>query len=231
MPLDRSTDGQDINPSSALNSEIGDGVDYLDPRWLARSDALIAYNPANSETTSSDTSGSGSTNAVNNSGRGSFNVDTGSTSGSHALLTYLIGRDGLASFDKPRALRTTLHPLNSGDLTAYILTGGQRIGSNGFGFKVTGDNMVGVAIDGGSETTTANLITGVGTTVRDLRAELDPGNSIEFWVDGTKQSETITSGLPSGTTDAIRFITHDIANSAAAAKKYRLRMPVVVQAP
>jgi len=85
----------------------------------------------------------------------------------------------------------------------YINTGQQGTNKRGFGFKFLNNKIQGYAQNGGAETT-VDLITGLSppySRQEVYEAIFTPGTNIVFNIDGVEKG-TLTTGLPTGTTDA-----------------------------
>ncbi len=223
-------DVETLSTEVALNASIGDNIDYLNPAWLARTEALVFREGFSSlDGLGVYTSGSG---AVSNQ-KGGPRITTGSTSGSYAILDsreydYL----GPITFDNDRVLLFGAFLRNGiSDRTDYWTTGAPDDGGKGFGFKVANGDLLGVVHDGNAESTTT-LLSGISVGVgRRCRAEFTAGSAVEFYVGGAKEGE-ITTSLPSGTPSTpYQTFRFRVDNSAAVTRGTDLADVTVVQLP
>ena len=223
-----------VTVEDALNSDIDDGVNYLDPLWLAETKALYwLYLHGGLDGFQITTSGSGSV-AVNG-GAGRVQLETGTTSGSEAIATKSINENTTSKpldWDRDRYLSTGVYLRNlpDGDYTAWVATGDPQGGNSGFGFRIEVDAVYGVVHDGSSLSDT--LITTVNDSDVDLEARFNAADSVEFTVNGTEA--TISNGLPSGTPfqQGLRtFYKSYITNSVAADRRIEFSDVRVVQKP
>ncbi|MFB6197672.1 MAG: hypothetical protein ABEI52_05305, partial [Halobacteriaceae archaeon] len=221
-----------FSADDAFNSEIGDSVDYLDPRWLARTDAFVFVEQV-IDVPNWDGTVTGS--ATISDAIFGTTLSTGTTSGSVAqLFNGVVPARGVPSWDKDRVFRTAVEIKNSdADRIDYYTTGRPANGDEGFGFKlveVSGTpTLQGIVHNGSSETAT-DLIANPGTGERDLRAELDAGSSVTFYVDGNKKG-TISSGLPTGTNQAVVPVVWYVENTAAVDRGLQVSEVWTVGAP
>jgi len=221
-----------ISTDEALNSAIGDSVNYIDPRWLARTDAFIfSDSELNISNYEGGTSGSGS------KGDAIFGTElsTGTTSGSSAsLINGIDPSKATPLWDKSRSFRTAVDiQTDTTSRIDYYTTGRPQNGSDGFGFKlaeVSGTpTLQGVVHNGVSETTT-DLITSPGTGKRNLRAEYTAGSDVTFYVDGTNEG-AISSGLPSGSDEAVVPCVWYVENTSGVDRGIRVSEIWMVQLP
>jgi hypothetical protein len=229
--VDLFADGVDSNSVSTdevLNSAIGDSINYIDPVWLAQSDAwwyhwmydtLDGYEQT--------TSGSASLSLTSFQ----LQMNTGSTSGSVVQIERQpTTRLATPSWDKNRVSRWGVNIEDStSDRTDYYYDGDPPTGEQGIGFKVSGGDLLGVVHDGGSETTTT-LISGLATGPRVLMFVFDAGSNVEYFVDGVSQG-TVSNGLPTGNSRAERPGGARIENSTSADRSTRFGEYRMVQAP
>jgi hypothetical protein len=136
--------------------------------------------------------------AVDNGGNGStaeVRIDPGKNSN-----LFFAGNAGL--FDSEWWWSVRIQILSGGDQREDYYQLGQPItnGNKGVGFKLESNGLKGVVHDGTSESTTSDIISPIGTGVRDLMLHFVPGSKAEFWVDDLTAAPdaTQTSGLPSG---------------------------------
>ena len=216
-----SVETESVSTAEVQNSAIGDGINYLDPQWVAQYDGYVFWSYYESlDNWVQSTSGSGS--IEYSTGRVEFN--TGSTAGSEATLEFLPNRlSYTASFDNEITLKFGMNVSQTANGEGYHTVG--RVGtlSNaGFGFKTVDEgSILGVTHDGTSENTVdtgAPLPTGNDTTVCEARHI--PGSKVEFYIDGTKEAESQTN-LPTGETIEARFPQHHITNTEDANRRFR----------
>lgn len=169
------------------------------------------------------TTGSGSVNR--NQSNGVIIVDTGSTNGSTSRMTRNLNPNTAVdpvSWDKNQVFHTAIEVVDDdADLIGYTTVGRPQNGTEGYGFKFVTEGstqkLQGVAHDGTSETTT-DLTTDPGTGAIELRAVYTTGSQIEFFVDGVSQG-TISSGLPSGTSNNGPMFTLYAENTSAVQRR------------
>lgn len=230
--------GQDIQNVGALdtgdlsNPNEASALNRVEFQYLARIDAPFWFYTADTiDGLAQTTSGTASI-TLNDT---DLRLSTGGTSSSMAKIQRDAnsnpGYIGGESWDSDRTLRIPYRILDSdADRTDYITTGDAEGGTAGFGFKINNQDLIGVVHNGTSETTTT-LQTTVGTfNSKDLRAELSAGSQVEFFVDGTSEG-TISSGLPSGGSNAENLFTCSVENSTGADRRSLFSDVRVVQAP
>lgn len=192
------TRGEDISLSSVdtadvTNSEIGDDVDYLDPRWVAQTEITFDHQTHTSiDGWTNTTSGSGAV-SVNFS---EINVKTGTADGSTAALRRRYPRNRTThSFNNDMTVGFGFD-LNSQDNLGYLTVGRLEGGEQGFGFKLDGD-LKGVIHNGTSETETTLVSSFTSSQNTHLVANFTAGQAVEFKRNGTVEG-SLSSGLPSG---------------------------------
>ena len=209
-------EGPAIKTGDAFNSDIGDNVDYLDPAWLARTNAAFQRWRPSTQNLSS-TSGSGD---VTNNFAESV-VSTGDTSGSTATISWFgISSDrsrGTPTWDNNITHRCALSfPFGIQDARLYSCVysnrnGDPTTGDTALAIGVEDEDMVGVTRDG-TNTSKVTLISEYSQSQMDGRIEYIAGERAEFYVNGTKEGE-ITSDLPSGDPGVFRAIGMFAENS------------------
>ncbi|WP_208628101.1 hypothetical protein [Halomicrobium sp. IBSBa] len=223
------TKHESISTGEVLNSDLGDAVDYSDPRWLLRSD----YYDFKTSFESLD----GFDNVTQGSGiieANSFFVtlNTGSTSGSVAQIRKIpfVANPRPNDADRDRIFKMRIEILDSDSgRVDYYSSGEVGEGSPGFGFKLSGGDLLGVVHDGASETTTT-IISNVGARTVDLRAEFIAGEEVNFYSGG--YSGTIDSDLPSGSQGSFEKVMYlRTENTTAATRRVRTSQFRVIQLP
>lgn len=179
------------------NSSIGDGVDYADPKWLARSEAY--HYQTNFESLNGfldSTTGSGSTPTVNQNG---VTLSTGTTSDSSVRLerSPLVPPD--ATWDEDQVF-DILIKFDDAQGPLYAVSGLISESDKTLrhvGFAMSDGNLVGTVADGSNETTTTlDSSPTTGSPLR-LKAILDhSAGDVTFVVNGTQQG-SISTNLPS----------------------------------
>jgi len=233
-------EGQDISPASietekVTNSKIGDGVNYIDPRFLVRSKAYITEVRHESiDSASQLTTGSGKINNPNLE----VEVDTGTTDGSIARVTKKIETDiegNKLDFNADMSISTGFRIVDSDSELIGYLTTGEIVNDDqsGIGIKIvteTDPKIQGVVHDGTSESTT-DLITNPGTGRFQLRIEFAAGSEVEWFSDGVSEG-TLSSGLPSGSVSGFHGLVEVHAeNTSAVQRRLRTGQFRVVQLP
>ena len=189
--------GASLSPADAFNSELDDGVDYLDPRWLARTDAVIIYTRFNTlDGMAVSTSGSGTVKL--NLAR--VTVQTGTTSGSDAKLedrslTY-VGSGGLISWQKEHTVNIALGVKSrASDGVAEFITG-NRSSAEYYGLRYDGasGDLLLVSSSGGTEST-ATVASGYGDGEESAQFEHVPGTSVSVGLSSGSSAE-VTSNVP-----------------------------------
>lgn len=214
-----------VSTDSVENSAIGDSINYIDPRWLVRSDAIVVNEVIDSlDGVAQNTSGSGSITLQNTR----VELNTGSTSGSTARLSDFISLLDL-SFDNDSAFSADVGPQHNSDEIFYATHGRPARGEEGYGFKFTAGDIQGTVHNGTSENTTT-LVSSYSTGAKKLRAEFTSGTDVEFFVDGTSQG-TLSSGLPSGSVPNGNIYEFSVENTAASDKELRVGHYNLVQIP
>jgi hypothetical protein len=212
-----------VSTEDALNSDIGDGVDYLDPRWFVRSDALVWIEHWDAfDNFQQSTSGAGS---VGRFFSHTVSLDCGSTDGGHASINSILGATGRGiepNYNKDSAMRMPLAVIDGVDKrTDYYTFGSPQTGNKGYGFKISNGDLLGVAHDGTTETTTT-LVSGYSTGGKALRVEFVAGSQIEFF-DVSGSLGTISTGLPSGTGSGVLWeFRIDAASTNAEQRRVRV---------
>lgn len=207
-----------LTTEDLLNADIGDSVDYSDPLWIVETGSFLFITHFESlDGWNQVTSGSGSVDL------GEFQVElsTGGTSSSEAQIRKRPAAEiASVDFDDPYQIRIGLNIIDSAsDRTDYYTAGRPSDGTQGFGFKVAGGDLEGVTHDGTTENT-ATLVSGLSTGLKDLRAVLNPGSQVTFYVDETQQG-TSQSNLPSGSSEA-RHTQFTVENSTTADRRARI---------
>jgi len=193
-------DFDSVNTDDALNKEIGDGIDYLDPRWMARSG--VGFYHINHWTGfnnwgSQFTTGSGSTQGVNK-GDG-VEVSTGTTADSKAIDIATIGTEDW-TWDEAVSLRFKISPRENfveHQAVSMGLYDQNNYTTNHVGAVFEDGTLKGTVGDGSAEAQTTLDDNPSISSPRDIRADFTPAEKVEFYVDGVKEGK-ITSALPSG---------------------------------
>jgi len=149
-------------------------------------------------------------------------LDTTNTIDSYAEMfkqcDYLYS---VASWAKARTIRADLGlvSLTTWGGTGYFFTG-YFTGNIGFGFEITGGKLYAISIDGANKTSDELLtLAGGGNNQRyELKAVLDPGVNVKYYIDGALEA-TITTHLPTGTTYAHRLWELKVANAGIAERE------------
>jgi hypothetical protein len=109
------------------------------------------------------------------------------------------------TWNKPRSFKCKARVDVASDSSSliYINTGNEGSNRRGFGFRFTNNKVRGFSKNGGAENY-VDLVTGL--TAPYSREEVyeavfTPGSKIDFYIDGVLMG-TLTSGLPTGTSDA-----------------------------
>jgi hypothetical protein len=137
-------------------------------------------------------------------------LDTGDTQNSYAFIRKLHDiQYPVGTWNKARAFRAivALTSLTDNKGTFYISTG-STFTSRHMAFLVEDGVLQGSVGNGSSETKVELADWGAGpyAYVSKYEARFTPGSKAEFYIDGYKQGE-ITTGLPTGSVDAERWIT------------------------
>lgn len=241
MGFEKSTDGADITPASieandGFNSDIGDNVDYLDPRWLAETEAITYWlNGMSADGLNNSTSGSGLA-TLNN---GLYKANTGTTDASHGEFRTYTPRAYTTSptWDKPRVAQFAFEILDAvSDRIDYIVTGVPGPDSAGtpsyIGFKLESGTVSAVASASGTETT-ATIDASPSTGTFGAKVVYDPNvPQAEYYWDGFESVDaTITSGFPSGTSAAQVLYGQRVDNTSAVNRRLWASSYRVVQLP
>ena len=226
-----------VTTEEVRNSALGDGVNYINPLWFARSDAIILDERPVSAESVYNVAVSGSGSADFRGSNGDVILSTGSVSGSSVLIERGVSGAGQysATWQKDRAFRCAMQVLDdTSDRTDTVSTGQLSASQAGFGFRLSGGSLKAVSNDGTSETSTeiipsSNISTGDEFL---LRAELNSSvPEIEFFSGGTLL-ETITSNVPVGQTDRPNVLLRsELSNSVAADRRQVFRWAITVQEP
>ena len=154
-------------------------------------------------------------------------LETGATLNSTAQLVKALDYPYYFNFtwDKKREFKTRIFFNNITAQEIWIIMGeGGDSGNtlNHIGFKIIDDILYGTS---GNETAESwdNLGTISATTAYDLKAVLDPGVSVKFYVNEVEKGSVI-SNLPTGTTRANIFIKLYIKNTEAVNKTIHISM-------
>lgn len=194
-----------------FNSEIGDSVDYGDPRWLTRSDILINninyFQSLNGAANSS--SGSGSTSIQKQGSR--VRVRTGSTDDSSARIVFGIGPPAVKEFDqtwdwdKDREVKFNTEFAQNKIEGMYVAVGRINEGKLtqahiGIGIDSNGD-LVGTVADGSTQNTTT-LRAAANFSLKQsevVRIVLTAGEEVEWFLGGESKG-SVTTNIPTGST-------------------------------
>lgn len=163
-------------------------------------------------------SGTGTTTATSNG----LALSTGATMGSRAELEKNTSSISTFTWDKKRRIKVLMRISSISDVSGTIVTGKWSSISNPrhFGFAISGSSLYGEAADGTTSSQTL-LQTIAAATTYELEAIINPGVSVEFYVDGILKG-THTTNIPTGITDAYTIITANAGNSAAFDKTLNL---------
>lgn len=190
-----------IDTEDGFNSDIGDGIDYLDPMWLVLSDAVWwQSNALSGDTIGWNSSGSG---AQNSTGDGEIVLQSGGTSGSHVRgYDYVGGQDAdNMTWDKDRAVEFAVDFVHT-EGPLYICNGTVLEDDKTFrhfGFAMDGNDLVATCADGVTQST-AVLASAAATGDYRLRAHMVAGDSISFEVISgpSSGSATLSANIPTG---------------------------------
>ena len=149
-------------------------------------------------------------------------LDTTNTQDSYAEMfkqcDYLYA---VASWAKARTLRAFLKLVS---LTTWAGTGyffsGYFVSNIGFGFEMTGGKLYAISIDGANKHSEELITLAGGGNTQEfmLKAILDPGVNVKYYIDGVLVA-TITDNLPTGETYAHRLWEAKIANAGIAERE------------
>lgn len=193
---------ESVNTEQAINSELGDGINYIDPTWFAENEyVLFDIYPLSLDAWSTSTSGSGSVDLT--TAGPAIRADTGSESGSTAKASLEVDRRfyaGVPSFDDGRlALKMGFRTVDDDDITAYWSWGDIENGSDGYGFKLSTGNGTPTlqgAVHNGATETTVDLVENPGQSrfAGQIIQSADLGE-VRFLIGGSVEG-TIASDLP-----------------------------------
>jgi hypothetical protein len=205
---------QTVDTGSAFNSDIGDGVDYLDPKWFTVTDAVVYNLLVGSSARSGNTSGSASI----GSNEALLTLKTGATSGSVARQRAGKGdfkkNSQPTTWDKDRYWSGEFSVSSATSDPIYQIGVGRiSTGSNGLGFEISGGDLKGIGHNSTSKTSTTRE-TGVSNAHRSVRLENEAGNEVRFFHGGS-QKGSISSGLPSGIAKSRFFFFAKAENTTA----------------
>lgn len=147
---------------------------------------------------------------------------TGATQYSYASLYKFLNISNVFSWDKKRKFRTRVYfSANTNQLLYFAFGNTQSIPDTKFvGFKINNGDIYAAVCDGDSETTDDTDVNVSAGSSYDFEIVFTPGVDAKFYIDGVLVS-TITTGLPSGTTDANMLMTTFLRTTAAADKQVR----------
>lgn len=197
-------------------SEFWDGVFSQGVSWTEFFNSV--------DLVSQETSGSGSVNA------NAFRVQllTGSTDASHARIRKAPSPAGSLTWDKDRRWYGIIRPE---DAQGKLFAGTGLVNEDDFtpehmGFKWTGGNLVGSVADGSTEaTTTLDSSPTTGSEI-EVYLEYTSGTDVKFWIDKNPLTNaadgTISSNLPSGTSNANQYYCVHAENDSATAREIRV---------
>lgn len=152
-------------------------------------------------------------------------MNTGSTSGSHARMSYYSsvesGYDSAFTWEEDRTFFSWARPSHL-DNPMYTVTGRVDAADKTFphiGFKFASNGELQATIADGSTEDTATLLSNPSATDYRLRAEWDADNSVaEFFVDGQSEG-TMSTNIPTGGTEAESWAYHIAENPGTAANR------------
>jgi len=123
------------------------------------------------------------------------------------------------SFDEETRFKTRVLVWKNTNQAVWIIVG-DRGTSNHFGFKIVNDMLYGTVADGATEST-IELKTIVADEIIDLECLFHPNTEARFFVNGSDMG-TLSTNLPSGTTNANRILCVQLTNTAAEDKHIHL---------
>jgi len=203
-------DADSINTGDVLNTDIGDGQDYADPRWLAQFDGVTRQTAFESiDGYVQDTNNGG---GISLSGIGGVRLNSGTNSGDSDATV----RDAYFSGEFPTyvnwgADRTLRFSADIEDAQGPIYVTSGFVGPSDktfehFGVAMIAGDLVITTGDGASEDTSTTVISSAPTGTYDILVELDSGNSVTATVieDPNQNTHTATQSttIPTGSTSA-----------------------------
>lgn len=167
----------------------------------------------------------------------SLDLATGTTALSYAKVMKRLYKEGagatIQTWDKVRRFRVNLRFWTASDEIAHIVMGEIQAPSQlantyrHIGFKLDNNNLY-ASVGNGSVETEILVKTIAAYSKTELEAILTPGKDCKFYVD-RELVATITSNLPSGTTDAEDLFQASIYNKTAVNKTMYIREVSVLQ--
>ena len=153
-------------------------------------------------------------------------METGATLNNNRAVALNTDNNQFLSFDRKSRLRTVFaieSLIQLDNQTTYILTH-RESGANidAYGFKISGNSLLGLAMNAGTETT-VSLGTLANNTFTKLEARYSPRDKIVFYVDEAEKG-VLTTGLPSpaGAPEALYYF--DIKTTEAETKILTIQM-------
>lgn len=170
---------------------------------------------------------SGSATETNVSERG-IRFETGTTNGSQYEARVSIAAESALqdlTFGKDQEFHARLRIVDSDeDVTIYYGVEEGQQGVEGYGFKlvtVSGTPTLQGYVHNGSSETTTDLQQNPGTTAPRIRAALDAGTDVTFYVDGTEEG-SISSAVPTGGLNNNIVLNFSIENTDAVQRRVQL---------
>lgn len=163
---------------------------------------------------------------------GRVDLKTGAVLNNYAMITkYMLRAAGdNASWDKKRRLKVKIHFESYINEEAFVIMGSMTANQRKAGFKLDGSTLYGIVGNGTADTLTAAIETlPYYSEERLLEVVLDP-TECRFFVDGVDKG-ALTSGLPTGTTDADRIMVFYLKTLEEADKDIRAYEARFVQEP
>ncbi|WP_277540226.1 hypothetical protein [Haloarcula laminariae] len=199
-----------LDTADALNSDIGDGVDYLDPFWMAETDRLFKHITSwpSLSAYAQSTSNGGSITTTRNGSEVEISPDNQTDSKAQLLLgvqdlsdAWTLNNDGRFRYD--------VQILDNTSEAAYLTVGEVDKGalsSNHLGVAIESGDLIGTVGNDTTQTKTT-LISNVSSgDTFDVLVDWTSGSEARFVVNGTEEG-TITSNLPNGSFTNISLLS------------------------
>jgi hypothetical protein len=219
IPLDS------ISTENVENSSLNDGINYINPPWLARTKAVHTSTFFESlDGVEHSISGSGTV-GIESDARG-VEISTGTTSESHAQVNAN-KRSHLDTWENDRsAYFEVSFPDISG--TKWIISG-KSASNEHIGFKLDNGDLLGTVADGSAESTTT-LNPSIQTRKKRLRADLSAGSTCDFYVGDINQG-SLSSNLPTGQSFSTFYYLLRVENSSSTDSSLMCGRTITVQQP